>query len=60
MPSFCGVYEPSTRTIYTNGVPSTGGCVEALLDAMLQMDRSLPDTPPPPEPVRKKAPVSLS
>ncbi len=33
--AFYGVYEPATRTIYTNGVPSTAACVDALLDAIL-------------------------
>ena len=52
---FYGVYEPSTRTIYTNGAPSTAAGMGALLDAVLKMDRSLQAAPPPPEPVRGQA-----
>jgi hypothetical protein len=58
---FYGVYEPGTRTIFANGVPSTAAGVGALLDAVLQMDRSLREapTPPPPQPDRNRATPSL-
>jgi len=57
---FYGVYEPGTRTIYTNGVPSTVAGVGALLDAILQMDRGLQDAPPPPEPGRSRTKPNLT
>jgi hypothetical protein len=40
-----GVFEPGTRTVYVNDVPSTAGGVGALLDAILHMDRTLTNTP---------------
>jgi hypothetical protein len=52
--AFYGVYEPATRTIYANGVPSTAAGVGALLDAILQMDRELHEAPPLPQPVGRK------
>jgi hypothetical protein len=58
--AFYGVYEPATRTLYTNGVPSTAAGVGALLDAILQMDRGLREAPPPPEPLRRKAKPRLA
>jgi hypothetical protein len=51
---------PGTRTIYTNGVPSTAAGVGALLDAVIQMDRSLQAAPPLLEPVRKRTKPSLT
>jgi hypothetical protein len=33
------VFEPGTRTVYVNGLPSTTRAAGALLDAILQMDR---------------------
>ncbi len=38
-----GVYEPGTRTVYANGIPSTAAGVGRLLDAILQLDRELAD-----------------
>ena len=35
-----GVFEPSTRTVYVNGLPATARAAGALLDAILQMDRT--------------------
>lgn len=35
-----GVFEPGTRTVYVNGLPSTARAAGALLDAILQMDRT--------------------
>ncbi len=55
--AFYGVYEPATRTIYANGVPSAAAGVDALLDAILQMDRRLHEAPPPPQPVRRKGAI---
>ncbi len=52
---FYGVYEPGTRTVYVDGVPSSAAGVRALLDAVLQIDRGLEDAPAPPEPVRRRA-----
>ena len=52
---FHGVYEPGTRTVYVNGVPSSAAGVGALLDAVLQIDRSLTDAPAPLEPARRIA-----
>ena len=51
---FYGVYEPGTRTIYVNGVPSSAAGVGALLDAVLQIDRGLADASAPLEPVRRR------
>jgi hypothetical protein len=58
--AFHGVYDPATRTIYASRIPSTAAGVGTLLDAVLQMDRSSRDTPPPPEPVRKTTKPSLA
>jgi len=41
--TFYGVYEPSTRTIYTEGFPGNAQTAGALLDAVLQIDRTLAD-----------------
>jgi hypothetical protein len=57
--AFYGVYEPGTRTIYANGVPSTAAGVGALLDAILQIDCRLPEAPSLSEPVRERTPPSL-
>jgi hypothetical protein len=47
-----GVFDPSTRTVYANGLPSSAGGVGALLDAILQMDRTLNDAASPlPDPL---------
>jgi hypothetical protein len=35
------VYDPITRTVYADSVPSTGEGAEALLDAILSIDRTL-------------------
>ena len=50
-----GVYEPGTRTIYTNGIPSTAAGVGRLLDAVLQLDREWSDAPFPQDAIRKPA-----
>ena len=42
-----GISEPDTRTIYTNGIPSTTTGVGRLLDAILQLDRERSGTPSP-------------
>jgi hypothetical protein len=47
--AFYGVYEPGSRTVYTNCVPSTAGGVGALLDAILQIDHGLLEAPSLPE-----------
>ncbi|GAA6614920.1 hypothetical protein [Scytonema sp. NUACC26] len=39
------VYDPLTRTVYANGVPSTAAGVGMLLDAVLHADHALNDTP---------------
>jgi hypothetical protein len=39
--SFYGLYEPSTRTIYTDGFPGNVQTAGALLDAVLHIDRTL-------------------
>ncbi len=56
---FCGVYEPGTRTVYVNDVPSSAAGVGALLDALLQIDRGLKDAPAPLELIRKRTKPSL-
>ena len=50
-----GIYEPGTRTVYTNGIPSTAAGVGRLLDAVLQLDREQSATPFPLDVVRKPA-----
>lgn len=57
---FYGVYEPSTRTVYVNDVPSSAACVGALLDAILRIDRGLQAAPAPLEPGRKRIEPSLT
>ena len=54
-----GIYEPGTRTVYANGVPSTVAGMGRLLDAILQLDRELTDAPPLSEPVRRPAEPDL-
>jgi len=51
---FYGVYEPGTRTVYVNDVPSSAVGVGALLDAILRIDRGLLEVPAPLEPDRKR------
>ena len=50
-----GIYEPSTRTVYTNGIPSTASGVGRLLDAILRLDREQSGMPPSPDTARKLA-----
>jgi len=57
---FYGVYQPASRTVYVNDVPSSAAGVGALLDAILQIDRDLKDAPPSLEPVRRTAKPSLT
>jgi hypothetical protein len=57
---FYGVYEPGTRTIYANGVPTSTAGVGALLDAVLQMDRRLKEAPPPLKSIPRKTKPSLA
>lgn len=45
-----GVYEPGTRTIFTNGVPRTAAGVGRLLDAVLRLDREMARAPDQAEP----------
>lgn len=55
-----GVYEPGSRTVYVNGVPSSAAGVGRLLDAILQLDRELVAAPLPSEPVRRPAEPPLA
>ncbi len=55
-----GVYEPGSRTVYVNGIPSSAAGVGRLLDAILQLDRKPTSAPPPVEPVRRLAKPSLT
>jgi len=57
---FYGVYEPGTRTVYVNDVPSDAADMGALLDAILQIDRGLQETPAPLEADRKRTKPSLA
>jgi len=57
---FYGVYEPGTRTVYVNDVPSSAAGVRALLDALLQIDRGLKETLTPLEPVCRTTKPSLA
>ena len=41
--AFYAVYDPITRTVYADDVPSSMGGVAALLDAVLQIDRRWKD-----------------
>ena len=45
--AFHAAYDPSTRTVYADGVPSHAGGAAALLDAILQIDRELKHAQPP-------------
>ena len=45
--AFYGVYEPGSRTVYVNDVPSSAAGVGALLDAILRIDRTFQDAPSP-------------
>ena len=56
---FYGVYEPGTRTVYVNGIPSSAAGVGALLDAVLRIDRSLEDASAPLEPTCRRTKPSL-
>jgi hypothetical protein len=38
--TFHGVFEPATRTVYVNRVPSTAAGVGALIDAIVKLDRT--------------------
>jgi hypothetical protein len=50
-----GIYDPITRTVYVDGVPSSAGGAGALLDAILHMDRASKDDPSPlPSPSSRK------
>jgi hypothetical protein len=44
--SFSAMYDPSTRAIYADGMPSTAGGAAALLDAVLSIDRGRGEVPP--------------
>lgn len=55
-----GVYEPSTRTIYTSGIPSSAAGVGRLLDAVLQFDREQGMAPLPSQPVPRPAKPALT
>lgn len=57
---FYGVYEPGTRTVYVNDVPSSAAGVGALLDAILQIDRDMREAPAPLESDRKRTKPSLA
>jgi hypothetical protein len=43
--AFYGVYEPGTRTVYVNDVPSSAAGMGALLDSILRIDRTSRDAP---------------
>ncbi len=51
---FYGVYEPGTRTVYVNNVPSSAAGLGALLDAVLQIDRGLTDVPSAADSLRRR------
>jgi len=55
-----GVYEPGTRTVFTNGVPSTAAGVGRLLDAVLRLDRELAGAPSLPNPGRTPSEPGLA
>ena len=57
---FYGVYEPGTRTVYVNDVPSSAAGVGALLDAILQIDRDMREAPASLEPDCKRTKPSLA
>jgi hypothetical protein len=41
--TFHGIFEPTTRTVYVNRVPSTAAGVGALIDAIVKLDRTSKD-----------------
>jgi hypothetical protein len=43
--SFHGVFDPGTRTVYVDRVPSSVAGAGALIDAIVHMDRTLRDVP---------------
>jgi hypothetical protein len=45
--AFYAVFDPVTRTVYADDMPSNAAGVGSLLDAILRIDRRLNDTPPP-------------
>jgi hypothetical protein len=55
-----GVYEPSTRTIYTSGIPSSAAGVGRLLDAVLQFDREQGMAPSPSQAIRRPTKPALT
>ena len=55
-----GVYEPGSRTVYVNGVPSTAAGVGRLLDTLLQLDRERVSAHTPPEPACSPAEPPLA
>jgi hypothetical protein len=55
-----GIYEPGTRTVFTNGVPSTAAGVGRLLDAILRLDRELTDASSLPDPGRTPSKPGLA
>ena len=55
-----GVYEPSARTIYTSGIPSSATGMGRLLDAVLQFDREQATVPLPSQPVPRPAKPALT
>jgi hypothetical protein len=55
-----GIYEPGTRMVFTNGVPSTAAGAGRLLDAILQLDQGLAEAPSLPDPVRTPSEPGLA
>jgi len=55
-----GLYEPGTRTVFTNGIPSTAARGGRLLDAILQLDRELTGISSLPDPVRTPSEPGLA
>lgn len=40
-----GIFEPATRTVFTDGIPSTAAGVGRLLDIVLRLDREVAEVP---------------
>lgn len=57
--TFRGVYDPGSRTIFTDGIPTTSDAIGRLLDAVLQLDRLAAEPPLVPAPTQAQPKLTL-